>query len=199
MFKAEFENTVSRYSSSIDLFSELESVYGHPGRYYHNLSHLNYLVAELKPYQNQFSCWDTIVFAIAYHDFVYDVARRDNEEKSAQVAEQRLQEIEFSNDETKRCAQFILATQKHEPVQYEIDLFTDADLAILGADKEHYLNYAADIRKEYSIYPDLLYKPGRKKVLNHFLQMNRIYKSEEFFAMYERVARKNLQAELESM
>lgn len=197
MFKAEFENTVSRYSSSIDLLSELESAYGHPGRHYHTLSHLNNLVAELKPYQNQFACWDTIVLAIAYHDFVYDVAQRDNEEKSAQVAEQRLHGIEFPNEEIKRCAQFIRATQKHEPVQYEIDLFTDADLAILGADQERYSTYAADIRKEYAIYPDLLYKPGRRKVLTHFLKMNRIYKTDEFYNRYEHVARQNLQAEFE--
>jgi predicted metal-dependent HD superfamily phosphohydrolase len=39
----------------------------------------------------------------------------------------------------------------------------DADLSILGKDLDTYLAYTKMIRKEYSIYPDFLYKPGRKK------------------------------------
>jgi predicted metal-dependent HD superfamily phosphohydrolase len=167
------------------------------GRHYHTFTHLNQLMAELKPYQNQFSFWDTIVFAIAYHDFVYKSTRKDNEEKSALVAGARLRQLDFPESETKRCVEFILATKQHESVNREIDLFTDADLAILGAAPERYRQYTAEIRKEYAIYPDLLYKPGRKKVLQHFLQMKRIYKTDEFYERYEQAARRNLACELD--
>jgi predicted metal-dependent HD superfamily phosphohydrolase len=46
------------------------------------------------------------------------------------------------------------------------------------------------------VYPDVIYKPGRKKVLAHFLQMERIYKTGIFFTMFEKQARQNLQDEL---
>jgi predicted metal-dependent HD superfamily phosphohydrolase len=42
------------------------------------------------------------------------------------------------------------------------------------------------------MYPDFLYKPGRRKVLTHFLEMERIFKSDHFYQKYEEQARKNL-------
>ncbi len=50
----------------------------------------------------------------------------------------------------------------------DINYLLDADLSVLGKDRETYLVYTQMIRKEYSIYPDFLYKPGRKKFLNIF-------------------------------
>lgn len=197
--ESEFNRVVNRYKPNAALWTKVAEAYTSSERHYHTLVHLNHLLTELKPYQNQFSRWDTIVFAIAYHDFVYEATRRDNEEMSAGVAMRQLQSIQFPAEEIRQCMQIILATKKHEGVNREIDLFTDADLAILGADQERYFNYAADVRKEYSIYPDLLYKPGRRKALTHFLKMNRIYKTEEFFTKYEQSARQNLRIEFDSL
>lgn len=199
MFKEEFKSVLLKYDSTtgVHLFSDIELTYSQSSRHYHNLNHLDHLLDELNPYREEFSCWDTIVVAIAYHDFVYEATRNDNEEKSADAAILRLQSIQFPVDEITRCCQFILATKKHEPVNREVDLFTDADLAILGAERDRYQKYAADVRKEYSVFPDFLYKPGRKKVLQHFLSKKRIYKTEEFFKRYEIPARNNLQSEFE--
>jgi predicted metal-dependent HD superfamily phosphohydrolase len=52
------------------------------------------------------------------------------------------------------------------------------------------------VRREYSIYPDLLYKPGRKKVLQHFLNMEHIFKTIHFYTLYEQNARNNLNREI---
>ena len=54
-----------------------------------------------------------------------------------------------------------------------------------------------NIRKEYAIYPDMLYNPGRKKVLQHFLTMDTIYKTAVYRDRYEQKAKENLQRELE--
>lgn len=201
MFEEEFKSILLKYDTTagMHLFSEIELTYGQSSRHYHNLSHLDQLLIDLKPFRQEFSCWDTLVFAIAYHDFVYEAARNDNEEKSADAAKLRLQSIQFPVDEITRCGQFILATKKHETVNREIALFTDADLAILGADQDRYQKYAIDVRKEYSFYPDFLYNPGRRKVLKHFLSMKRVYKTDEFFNRYEHWCRHNLKSELESL
>ena len=84
------------------------------------------------------------------------------------------------------------------PVVLDTDtnLFTDADLAILGTDWNSYKKYYQQIRKEYSIYPDMIYNPGRKKVLHHFLHMERIYKTVWFYNRYEQQAIINLEKEL---
>jgi predicted metal-dependent HD superfamily phosphohydrolase len=70
------------------------------------------------------------------------------------------------------------------------------DLCILGADPIKYVDYCGRIRKEYNIIPDIIYKPGRAKVLKHFLEMERIFKTKHFFQLYEEQARLNIGAEL---
>ena len=77
--------------------------------------------------------------------------------------------------------------------------FTDADLAILGSDYDKYIHYVKSIRKEYKFYPDFVYNPGRKKVLEHFIQMTRIYKTDFFFSRYEEQARKNMNDEIRQL
>lgn len=44
-----------------------------------------------------------------------------------------------------------------------------------------------------------MYVPGRKKVLNYFLAMPRIFKTNHFYEKYEEAARKNLEDELERL
>ena len=47
------------------------------------------------------------------------------------------------------------------------------------------------------MYPDMMYKPGRKKLLEHFLAMPHIFKTAFFRERLEVQARENLMRELE--
>ena len=183
------------------LFDEVKSSYSESSRHYHTLSHLEALLKFSEEYQSQLQYKRIVDFAIFYHDVVYKSTRSDNEEKSAQIANERLLQINFPDAERKVVVDFILATKSHaiQPSLYENDLkwFLDFDLSVLGATEEVYLEYVSNIRKEFKIYPDLLYKPGRRKVLQHFLEMDFIFKTEEFRGRFEKQARINLQKELE--
>ncbi|HWB25252.1 MAG TPA: hypothetical protein VG738_07220 [Chitinophagaceae bacterium] len=96
-----------------------------------------------------------------------------------------------------KCAAQITATKLHDKTgDTDTDIFTDTDLCILGKDWEAYSRYSAQVREEYKVYPDFVYNPGRKKVLNHFLQMERIFKTGYFFNLYESQARKNIRQEV---
>jgi predicted metal-dependent HD superfamily phosphohydrolase len=124
------------------------------------------------------------------------VLRKNNEEKSAQFGRKRLGEMGLPADEISLCSEMILATKTHVlSERHEINLFTDADLSILGAEEQQYKTYTNQIRREYSVYPDMLYYPGRRKVVEHFLSMPAIFKTPEFYGRYEVQARKNLQKE----
>jgi predicted metal-dependent HD superfamily phosphohydrolase len=91
----------------------------------------------------------------------------------------------------------ILATKGHTvSTDNDTNLFTDADLSILGESWELYQEYFQKIRKEYAIYPDAVYNPGRTKVLNHFLSMERIFKTDIFHEKFELNAKNNLTREL---
>ena len=201
MLAKEFAEAVSRYSRDTaqagKLWDEIEKSYTAKKRYYHNQSHLENLLKELTSIKESIEDWHCIIFSVAYHDIVYNTLQKDNEEQSATLAEQRLAQIAFPADRVDKCVQQILATKGHTISDNEdTNFFTDADLSILGASWEVYETYFNNIRKEYSYYPDLLYKPGRKKVLQHFLAMDKIFKTDKFFSRYEEQARKNLLAEL---
>jgi len=203
MIKQEFleslNNNTSDSEQQLTMWSEIQKNYSEPNRYYHNLTHMNAMLTELKILRKKFSNWDTIIFAIAYHDLVYDTLKSNNEELSAETATERLISISFPEKLISFCSHLILSTKKHESSDVETNLFIDADLSILGSDSETYMLYAKQIRREYSIFPDLVYNPGRKKMLTHFLNMSNIYKSEEFSKKYELRARANLRAELSSL
>ena len=178
------------------LWNEIEQAYAGKKRFYHNIGHLEHLYAQLLPVRERLEDEDAVFFALFYHDLVYQVTQHDNEEKSAQRARACLSALGFPAARIDRCAAHILATKGHTwSSDPDTNLFTDADLSILGQDESVYEAYCKAVRKEYAIYPDLLYRPGRKKVVRHFLDMARIYKTDYFFERLEALARKNLERE----
>lgn len=203
IIKEYFCNAVEQFSNDVGvadkLWHELEEKYSAKTRHYHTLAHLDDMLSQLIPLRDSFENWSIVVLAVAYHDAIYNPLRSDNEEKSVLLAIDRLRNIGVPEEHARKCEQLILATRKHEAADDETNLFTDADLSILGSDPATYDRYLKNIRKEYSIYPDLVYKPGRKKVVLHFLNMDRIFKTKEFFNPLETQARKNLNAELSSL
>lgn len=179
------------------LWNEIETKYTEKGRYYHNLLHLDNMFQELEAVRDRISRFTLLSFAVFYHDIIYDATSKSNEEKSAVTAEKRLSELGLSHEEIKIVSDQILATKSHQKSEnMDINYLLDADLSVLGKDRETYLVYTQMIRKEYSIYPDFLYKPGRKKVLRHFLELENIFKTEYFRDQYETQAKENIETEL---
>lgn len=179
------------------LWNEIETKYTEKGRYYHNLLHLDNMFQELEAVKDRISRFTPVAFAVFYHDVIYDATSKSNEEKSALTAQKRLAELGLPQEEIKIVSDQILATKSHqESENMDINYLLDADLSVLGKDRETYLVYTQMIRKEYSIYPDFLYKPGRKKVLKHFLELENIFKTEYFRHQYETQAKENIETEL---
>jgi predicted metal-dependent HD superfamily phosphohydrolase len=197
VFKAQLNVVTNDRALIEDLWNEIKGCYTVEGRHYHTLLHLDHLVEELMAVKDQITDWQTLVFSIAYHDIVYNPLKRDNEEKSAKLASKRLSSLSLPPLLIEKCTSQILSTRHHESsVDSDTNYFTDADLAILGADGKKYREYAALIRKEYKFDPDFMYNTGRQQVLNHFLGMLRIYKTEYFRRKYETQARQNILREL---
>lgn len=181
-----------------ELWTEIEKNYSGKKRYYHTLQHLDNLLAQLTEVKGEIQNWETILFTLYYHDIIYNSLKSDNEEKSAELAEKRMKQISVSDDAAEHCKKQILATKSHiKSTDSDTNYFTDADLSILGQTWETYSFYYKNVRKEYSIYPDLVYNPGRKKVLNHFLTMDRIFKTDFYYNKFEIQAKQNLQKEIE--
>lgn len=201
MLKETFIGLLSNYtdnnSLTNELWTEIEKNYTSKKRHYHTLQHLDNLLTQLTEVKDEIQNWNTILLTLYYHDIVYNSLKADNEEKSAELAEKRLKQISVSTGTIELCRNQILATKSHlKSNDSDTNYFTDADLSVLGQNWETYSLYYKNVRREYSIYPDLVYNPGRKKVLKHFLSMNRIYKTDFFFCEFETQAKRNLTNEL---
>lgn len=199
--KDTFCGLVVKYANNEDkaivLWQELKEHYSAKRRYYHNLGHLQYMLNVIEPVLHQAQDTDSLLFALFYHDFVYDATSKQNEENSVKAAAERLQTIYFPEEKIVLCSQHIIATKKHETSDCaDTNLLLDADLSIFGSSKEEYDSYCRNIRKEYSLYPDLVYKPGRRKVIQHFLKMENIFKTVYFREKFGLKAKSNLKTEL---
>ena len=176
-------------------WADLEKAYSKKSRYYHNLTHLKEMIASFEIYRDKLQNPNEILFSIFYHDFVYSASKKDNELKSAEYALAILPEN--SNLNKQLVFDAICATQQHQQNAIEdINWLIDFDLKILTKDWEDYKIYFEQIRKEYHIYPDFLYKPGRAKALKHFLENEFIFQTDEFRNLYEEKARANIEKEI---
>ena len=196
-----FSNLLINYTTNSSLINELwdevEKNYSGKNRHYHTLQHLENLLITLTEVKSEIQNWESILFTLFYHDIIYTALKSDNEENSALLAEKRMQQLSVSNDIIERCKNQILATKSHsKSTDSDTNYFTDADLSVLGQPWEIYSLYYKNVRKEYAIYPDFIYNPGRKKVIQHFLSMNSIYKTDYFYNQFEKVAKENLMKEL---
>jgi predicted metal-dependent HD superfamily phosphohydrolase len=199
--KERFQHICSQYSQDQNLienlWSEIEKKYTERERYYHNLEHLENMFSELDSVKDRISNFSNISFSVFYHDVIYDASSRINEEESSEFAKLRLQKLNLDPGCIEKVSEQILATKAHQKsIDRDTNYLLDADLSILGKDLETYIDYTKKIRKEYSIYPDLLYKPGRKNVLKHFLALENIFKTDDFQGKYEAQARENIQFEI---
>lgn len=199
-----FLHLVNKYSNNnelaTNLWLEIFTKYSEPKRHYHTIAHLEAMVTNLNDVKENIEDWDTTLFAVFYHDIIFKASSSTNEADSAKLAMQKLSEIGYPAEKIAKCANMIVATKSHECAgDNDTNCLIDADLAILGSNQYDYQKYTEQVREEYSIYPDFLYNNGRKKALQHFLQMEAIFKTEPFSKKYEKQARINIVNELEAL
>lgn len=174
---------------------DLEKAYSNKSRHYHNLTHIKDMIESYEAYFDQLQFPNEILFSIFYHDYVYKSSKKDNELKSAEYALEILPENTTLNKQLIFDA--ICATQKHQHNKVEdINWLIDFDLKVLARDWNEYQIYFEQIRKEYRIYPDFLYKPGRAKALKHFLENEFIFQTGTFRNQFEEKARANIEKEI---
>jgi predicted metal-dependent HD superfamily phosphohydrolase len=179
------------------VFDRLVCAYTQPERYYHNLDHLDCVLTTLDRFTDIHNP-RAVYLAAWWHDFVYDPHAGDNEAKSAELARDFAIDLGESSETIDRLQQLILATQGHQIDPHDLDLciFLDADLAILGAQPARYRVYQQAIRQEYSWVAATAYQSGRIRVLESFLQRDRLYFTDLLFGELESLARSNLQREI---
>ena len=179
-------------------FRRLAAAYQAPSRHYHTLQHIENLLKRLDGAVLQDA--PVVELAVWFHDAVYNALKSDNEARSAALALDFLRTSALAPARQQRVAFLIARTHDHTqpqpPDDFDLLHFLDADLSILGAPEADYWAYARQVRKEYHLVPDLLYRSGRRKVLANMLAAPVLYHMPALRQELDAQARHNLQAEL---
>lgn len=181
-----------------EIFIKVYRNYSKENRFYHNINHVKELLLLIDNFKDKISNLQAVKFAVWFHDAIYKAWRKDNEERSAKFAQDLLLKIDVDKETINKVSELILLTKGHRVStdNFDTNIFLDSDLAILGSDPEKYNIYSENIRKEYFFVPQNLYKKGRVAVLEKFLSMDSIYKTDEMRSLYEVRARNNINSEL---
>ena len=178
-------------------YQELVSLYSQPHRHYHNLRHIAECLAEFDSAAHLAQESVAVELAIWFHDAMYDTHAPDNEERSAELAQQRIAECGGDADLCRSVVALVLATKAHDPsVHPDAPLFVDIDLSILGQAEERFQEYETQIRREYEWVAERLFEVRRAEILEGFLLRRRIYTTEHFLRKYEKQARENLKVSI---
>ena len=181
------------------LFSDLIARHKAPDRRYHGVSHLRSLCALLSAYAP--GAPPAARLAIWWHDAIYDPTRKDNEEKSADLARAHLSRLGADGPLIEDVCALILATKDHlDPRSLGAgDAFIDADFAILGAPSARYAIYTQNVRAEYAMFSDDAFAAGRAAFLKRALAAPRLFKTDAFNEAFAAQARANMTRELQRL
>ena len=180
----------------------LERAYAEPSRRYHTRRHIEDCLARLDAWPGLSSDDRRVLtWAIWWHDAVYDARASDNEARSADLARADLPALGATPAEVDEVARLILLTAGHQvPAGDRLgSVLVSIDLSILAAEPARYDAYAQAVREEYAHVPEDLWRPGRTRVLQHFLGAPAIFPDPSFRAACEAQARANLAREIASL
>ena len=180
----------------------LEAAYAGSGRHYHTRRHIEHCLELLAGWRGLADSERRVLtWAIWWHDAIYDPRATDNEAKSAEMARRDLPGLGATSAEVDEVARLILLTAGHQVPQGDRlgTILVSIDLAILGAEPAAYDDYAVAVRQEYVHVPEPLWRRGRARVLQHFLDTPVIFPDAEFRQAREAQARANLARELASL
>lgn len=187
------------------LKSELTALYRAGDRHYHDLSHVEAMLALAGECRRLLHDPGAVEAAIWFHDAIYDSRAKDNEAKSAALAEQKLSG-RISLERLSRIVAMIDATATHQLPQLadekatsDAALFLDMDLAILGAEPGAFDAYEKAVRREYGWVEEPMWRAGRAAVLKSFLDRPHIFHTSEFRQRFEPRARQNLERSLAAL
>ena len=175
----------------------MTKAYAEGHRHYHNQRHVAECLWEFDGARHLVRQAETVELGLWFHDAVYDPRADNNEERSAALAKECLDEAGVSGLISNAVGDLVTATKSHEPGgNADAAVTVDIDLSILGQAEERFLEYEVQIRKEYAWVPKIIFGPKRAGILEGFLRRERIYKTDWFFDKYEERARRNIEGSI---
>lgn len=150
------------YGMTTVAIAQLSACWQEPHRYYHNESHLLFLLNRIQALSDKslisVKKKDTLLMAAFFHDAVYDPTAADNEEKSAILFRQLTQ----PRADSALIEEIIIDTKSHKAKNKLSALFCQLDMAVVTqSDFQELLAWEKGIAKEYQFVDYTIYKKHR--------------------------------------
>ena len=185
--------TAFGFGENLPTHAALVAAYDERHRAYHTAEHIEACLIHLDRVNSELDRPHEVRLALWFHDAIYKIFSGANEKDSAVWVVKFLRVNKAADDVIARIENLILITEHHaNPSTKDEQFMLDIDLSILGAPTETYDEFEINVRKEYEIVPKIIFRKKRKEILQSFLDMKRIYKTDVFFAEREAQARANL-------
>ena len=187
----------------VDMYDIPESVSSDLNEYlsswrgYHNIEHIYDMFMELEVYESSINFKydkETLIWAILYHDIVYDTQVSDSENVN-KSCEYVLKKYGLFINGIDMSASFRLI-RSTDYSKGKRNLLTDLDLSVLGKPWEVYEKYTKGVRKEYSWVDDKPFHEGRLKILENLLTQ-KLFHKQYFIEKFEEQAKANIRREIE--
>ncbi|MDP8966231.1 MAG: N-methyl-D-aspartate receptor NMDAR2C subunit [Cyanobacteriota bacterium] len=184
-------------SGSENLYERVSACYAESHRKYHTMQHLEECFSYFELIRDHAEHQAEVELAIWFHDAIYRVSSKDNEEKSAKWAYASTVSSSLPKEIGERVYSLILVTRHNAvSVSRDAEVLVDVDLGILAAEPKRFDEYEVQVRAEYAWVPEPLYRRERRKVLQEFVNRASLYSTALFRERYEVQARKNLSRSL---
>ena len=117
-----------------EIFDELIYHYSSNNRAYHNITHISQLLQTAEEFKTKLEDFNSVLFAIWFHDVIYNPSSGNNEALSTDYAESKLLEFHVPIEMVKKVKTMILATKNHMECNPEsnsdLAYFLDFDLTV---------------------------------------------------------------------
>ena len=174
------------------IYEDLIARYGEPIRHYHNSRHIRHCLNEFDRAAYLIEQPDTVELALWFHDAIYVVGARDNEQRSADLFAKWAVPV-LAPDQVATVNRFIMATRHRKPPDDDDERYVvDIDLSSFGLEWAAFINDTVNVRNEMIYIPDELYYANHIGFLNGLLMRERIFYSDFFYNAYEHIARQNI-------
>ncbi len=180
------------HGSVSEAFDDLVARHREPHRHYHTLEHVVACLSWLDRFADLAEHAEEVELALWFHDAVYDPRAQDNERRSGELAAAALVGLGARPAAVAHVARHIAATEQHLATGADSMLAVDIDLAILGAPPPDFDRFESQIQAEYAHVPPALFRAGRCRVLQRFLDRPCIYQVSAVRQLLEPQARSNL-------
>lgn len=178
-------------------FYRISSKYAEPHRAYHTLQHVEACLKAFDQFKELATEPRAVEAALWWHDLIYDTHVRDNEQRSADIAQVDMTMLGCPHAFREHVVRLILATAHGRALaERDEQLAADIDLHPLGVSPARYKQDVTAIRKEYEWVPWEEYAKKRAAILQKFLDREPLFYLPPLCEQYERQAKVNLRREI---